>query len=89
MQVAADVRLITSTTFASHYSLRFPRVQRIRWDKNAPDIQTQSDLETQLEQNRYEKGEDLCGSPFPVDQVPCMLCGAVKPGLTPVILAAD
>jgi hypothetical protein len=32
MQVAADIRTIESTVYATKYSLRFPRVKAVRCD---------------------------------------------------------
>lgn len=52
LQVQADVRTIVSKTFASRHSLRFPRVQRVRWDKSPLDIQTDRDLWQIVESNK-------------------------------------
>lgn len=52
MQVQADVRTIVSRTFASRHSLRFPRVQRVRWDKSPMDIQTDQELWDTVESNQ-------------------------------------
>ncbi len=52
MQVQADVRTIVSKTFASRHSLRFPRVQRVRWDKSPMDIQTDQELWDIVESNQ-------------------------------------
>lgn len=52
MQVQADVRTIVSKQFASRHSLRFPRVQRVRWDKSPLDIQTDQELWDTVESNQ-------------------------------------
>lgn len=41
-----------SKNFASRHSLRFPRVQRVRWDKGPLDIQTDQELWDIVESNR-------------------------------------
>jgi hypothetical protein len=52
LQVQADVRTIRSRNFASRHSLRFPRVQRIRWDKAPTQIQTDAELWHIIESNK-------------------------------------
>ncbi len=44
-QVRADVRTITSDVFATRYSLRFPRVERLRADKAPRDATSVRELE--------------------------------------------
>ncbi|KAL4440058.1 hypothetical protein ABPG75_003059 [Micractinium tetrahymenae] len=44
LEVQADLRLVCSTYYASEYSLRFPRVERIRWDKGALQASDEEDL---------------------------------------------
>jgi len=44
VQVQADVRTIISKDFATRHSLRFPRVERIRYDKSPFDVQTDQEL---------------------------------------------
>lgn len=44
VQVQADVRTIISRDFATRHSLRFPRVDRIRYDKSPFDVQTDQEL---------------------------------------------
>lgn len=44
-QVRADVRTITSDVFATRYSLRFPRVERLRTDKAPRDATSVRELE--------------------------------------------
>ena len=52
LQVTADVRTTQSSTFAAHQSLRFPRIQEIRWDKDAADVQTQQELDALTDEQR-------------------------------------
>ncbi len=52
VQVQADVRTIVSKQFASRHSLRFPRVQRVRWDKGPLDVQTDQELWDIVESNQ-------------------------------------
>ncbi len=48
-KIQADIRLIRSTNYATQHSLRFPRVQRVRYDKSYADIQTDEGLWEQIE----------------------------------------
>jgi DNA ligase-4 len=52
LTLKADVRLVPSCTFATPYSLRFPRVTSIGWDgtKSWADIFSDNDLETLVSQ---------------------------------------
>ncbi len=52
LQVRADVRMIKSEQFATDWSLRFPRIQRIRDDKSASEIQTHEDFKDMVQRNR-------------------------------------
>ncbi|DBA75732.1 TPA: hypothetical protein ACH3X1_010149 [Trebouxia sp. C0004] len=52
LQVQADVRTIISKDFATHHSLRFPRVERIRYDKSPFDVQTDQELWDLVNQNK-------------------------------------
>ncbi len=52
MQVNADVRTIVSKTFASDYSLRFPRVTRMRLDKGAADATSTAELRDLVASNK-------------------------------------
>ena len=52
MQVKADVRMIKSEQFATDGSLRFPRIQRLREDKSASEVQTHEDFKAMVQQNR-------------------------------------
>ena len=52
MQVKADVRMIKSEQFATDWSLRFPRIQRLREDKSASEVQTHEDFKAMVQQNR-------------------------------------
>ena len=51
-QVQADVRTILSRDFATRHSLRFPRVERIRYDKSPFDVQTDQQLWDLVNQNK-------------------------------------
>ena len=44
MQVKGDVRLIRSKEFKTAYSLRFPRVTAVRFDKGPRDTMTHQEL---------------------------------------------
>ena len=44
MQVKGDVRLIKSKEFKTAYSLRFPRVTAVRFDKGPRDTMTHQEL---------------------------------------------
>ncbi|DBA86388.1 TPA: hypothetical protein ACH3X2_005613 [Trebouxia sp. C0005] len=52
LQVQADVRTIISKDFATRHSLRFPRVERIRYDKSPFDVQTDQELWDLVNQNK-------------------------------------
>lgn len=52
VQVQADVRTILSRDFATRHSLRFPRVERIRYDKSPFDVQTDKQLWDLVNQNK-------------------------------------
>lgn len=52
IQVQADVRTIISRDFATRHSLRFPRVERIRYDKSPFDVQTDQQLWDLVNQNK-------------------------------------
>lgn len=52
LQVQADVRTILSRDFATRHSLRFPRVERIRYDKSPFDVQTDQQLWDLVNQNK-------------------------------------
>ena len=47
-KVNADGRMIKSTVFASSHSLRFPRVDIIRWDKLWHDVLSVEELKEQV-----------------------------------------
>jgi len=46
------VRTIISKDFATRHSLRFPRVERIRYDKSPFDVQTDQELWDLVNQNK-------------------------------------
>ena len=52
LQIKADIRTIVSRAFATKYSLRFPRIDRVRWDKNPADVMTEQELEELVEKNK-------------------------------------
>ena len=52
------MRLISSSVFATDYSMRFPTVVRIRWDKPAAEVQTHEEL-VQLVRQQVESGACL------------------------------
>ena len=56
LQVAADVRLIHSDVFASKYSLRFPRCERVRYDKSANESLTDKGLDRIIAENTKVRG---------------------------------
>ena len=49
MQIHADLRLIESRVFKSRYSLRFPRIERLRYDKGPDNIVTEEEVDTHRE----------------------------------------
>lgn len=59
LQVQADVRTIISRDFATRHSLRFPRVERIRYDKSPFDVQTDQELWDLVNQNKGVVGGEL------------------------------
>lgn len=44
LTVKADIRLVPTKTFVSEYSLRFPRVTGVRWDKPWHEVMTDEEL---------------------------------------------
>lgn len=48
LEIQADLRAILSNNFATGYSLRFPTVQGIRWDKPAAQATTDAELRTRM-----------------------------------------
>jgi len=58
-QVKGDVRLIKSKQFATDFSLRFPRVARIRKDKKPQDTMTQQELLEEVDRRRASGARDL------------------------------
>ncbi|GLI63887.1 hypothetical protein VaNZ11_007004 [Volvox africanus] len=68
LTVKADVRTIVSDTFASRYSLRFPRVVAVREDRSARDINTLAELERMvLERARVNQGQLEAGGALPAE----------------------
>ena len=58
VQVHADARMIQSVLYASKLSLRFPRVEAVRWDKSPVDIQTVAEVWDLV--NRQKDGIGAC-----------------------------
>jgi hypothetical protein len=48
LQVKSDVRMIVSKMYAAEYSLRFPRVEEVRMDKDAFCVNTDQELREQV-----------------------------------------
>ena len=59
VRVKGDIRIIRTTTFASGYSLRFPRVTGIRYDKKWSDLLSYAELKQTVEENRPNIGVDF------------------------------
>jgi ATP-dependent DNA ligase len=50
--VQADIRIIQTKVFASGYSLRFPRMTRIRDDKSCREVMTLDQLQAIVAENK-------------------------------------
>lgn len=50
--MTADIRAIVSKVFAASHSLRFPRVDRVRWDKSPADAMKESELDDLVKSNK-------------------------------------
>lgn len=59
VRIKGDIRLIRTRTFASGYSLRFPRVTGLRYDKLWSDIMTYDELKQTIEEDRPNIGVDI------------------------------
>ncbi|PNG99829.1 DNA ligase 4, partial [Tetrabaena socialis] len=57
VQVNGDVRLNTSSTFAAGFTLRFPRITRVRTDKGPAQATTMQQLTEQVRQARSNGAE--------------------------------
>lgn len=57
LQIAADIRLIHTEVFAAAYSLRFPRCERVRYDKPIRDCLTDQGLNDIIAANREKGGQ--------------------------------
>ena len=60
LTVKADLRLVKTATFASDYSLRFPRVTGVRWDKPWHECLSDAELERRV---REDGGIAVRGDP--------------------------
>ena len=60
VQVKGDVRLIRSKEFKTNYSLRFPRVTAVRFDKGARDTMTHQELLDDVNRKLARGASDLC-----------------------------
>ena len=49
--VKGDIRLVRTKTFWTSYSLRFPRVTAVRWDKPWTECMTEDELERKVEED--------------------------------------
>ena len=77
-QVQADVRTIISRDFATRHSLRFPRVERIRYDKSPFDVQTDQQLWDLVNQNKgVVTGEQLPTTAGPGNLLPTLVACAL------------
>lgn len=59
VRVKGDIRCIRSMTYATGYSLRFPRVTGIRYDKTWSDILTNAELKQIIEEDRPNIAMDM------------------------------
>jgi len=59
VRVKGDIRCIRTTTFASGFSLRFPRVTSIRYDKKWSDLFTYAELKQIIEEGRPNVDIDM------------------------------
>ncbi|EFN52891.1 hypothetical protein CHLNCDRAFT_138420 [Chlorella variabilis] len=58
VQISADLRTIRSTQFKTGYSLRFPKVHSVRWDKTATIVSSIKDLQGRVEEQK-KKDENI------------------------------
>ena len=61
LTVKADLRLVRTATFAAEYSLRFPRVTGVRWDKPWHECLSDAELERRVREDggiAVAKGEE-------------------------------
>ena len=49
--VKGDIRLVRTKTFRTPYSLRFPRVTAVRWEKPWTECMTEDELEPKVEED--------------------------------------
>jgi DNA ligase 4 len=64
LSVFADLRLVQSEIYAMKYTMRFPRLQMVRWDKDAATANTVQDIEHIVQQKKgmlEEEGGDGTG----------------------------
>jgi hypothetical protein len=78
-QVKGDVRLIRSKEFRTEYSLRFPRVTAVRFDKGARDTLTHEALLEDVDRKLARGASRLCV--IQDRDRPLHSCGVSLPGL--------
>ena len=59
VRVKGDIRMIPTTTFATGYSLRFPRITGLRYDKKWSDILTFAQLKHTIDEDRVKFNVDV------------------------------
>ncbi|KAF6263533.1 hypothetical protein COO60DRAFT_414207 [Scenedesmus sp. NREL 46B-D3] len=61
VEVRSDIRTIVSKVFATPYSLRFPRITKICWDRSAADISSCAEVERVVLENKGRLAERQAG----------------------------
>jgi hypothetical protein len=67
LQIKADARAIRSSRFGCRYSVRFPRITRVRRDLGLGDVKTSAGLEKTIEEmagRMAEAGENTAHKLF-------------------------
>ncbi|KAF8065480.1 LIG4 [Scenedesmus sp. PABB004] len=57
VEVRADARTIVSRQYAADICLRFPRISKIKWDRNALSVTSYAELEQQVQENKGRLAE--------------------------------